>query len=74
MAQVYFESDLTPREYRAQLKRLAYGGFNLRLLDREELWCGASDRALICLESCVYGLSNATLDTPWFKATAVKAA
>jgi len=45
-----------------------YAGFSLLAADREELWY-VSNRgdAALRLSPGVYGLSNATLDTPWTK-------
>ena len=65
-------SDLDAPSYWASLKPSEYGGFNLLLLDSEGLWFGASHHPLIQLESGIYGLSNASLNTPWPKVEAVK--
>ena len=65
-------SDLDAPSYWASLKPSEYGGFNLLLLDSEGLWFCASNQPLIQLESGVYGLSNASLNTRWPKVEAVK--
>ena len=49
-----------------------YAGFNLLLGDRGSLWyftnsLAAAERAPLCLQPGIYGLSNALLDTPWPK-------
>lgn len=52
-----------------------YAGFNLLWGDREQLWFFNSREAQPrLLEAGVYGLSNATLDTPWPKLDKAKAA
>lgn len=68
----YCTSDVDAPSYWASLKPSEYGGFNLLLLDNEGLWFCASNQPLIKLKSGVYGLSNASLDTPWPKVEAVK--
>lgn len=49
-----------------------YAGFNLLLGDGEQMWYFTNsqpeaERAPLCLEPGIYGLSNARLDTPWPK-------
>jgi len=49
-----------------------YAGFNLLLGDRNSLWyftnsLPAAERAPLCLQPGIYGLSNARLDTLWPK-------
>ena len=68
----YCTSDMDAQRYWATLDPSEYGGFNLLLLDSEGLWFGASNQPLIQLESGIYGLSNASLNTPWPKVEAVK--
>ncbi len=66
--------DMTPHEYVATIDPDAYAGFNLLLSDRDSLaylsnrGAGARD-----LPPGIYGLSNATLDTPWEKVERSKA-
>ncbi|TXS93942.1 NRDE family protein [Parahaliea maris] len=52
-----------------------YAGFNLLFGDRSGLWywSNAGDRGRRPLEPGIYGLSNASLDTPWPKALLGKA-
>lgn len=47
-----------------------YAGFNLLFGDRDGLWywSNAGDRGQCALQPGIYGLSNASLDTPWPKA------
>lgn len=66
----YLRGDLPPAEYLAEVAgRVSdYAGFNLLVGSTAELWhfnsrTGLSRR----LESGIYGLSNADLDTPWPK-------
>ena len=64
----FLASDLPPLEYLQQVEAAAYAGFNLLVCDGTSLAYlsnrGAGARQL---PAGVYGLSNATLDTPWEK-------
>lgn len=66
----YCTSDLDAPRYWASLDPSEYGGFNLLLLDSEGLWFCASNQPLSKLTSGIYGLSNASLNTPWPKVEA----
>ena len=68
----YCTSDVDAPGYWASLKPSEYGGFNLLLLDNAGLWFCASNQPLSQLESGVFALSNASLNTPWPKVEAVK--
>jgi uncharacterized protein with NRDE domain len=72
----YLVGNQSPRNYLEAVLPLAqeYAGFNLLVGDSSELWyltnIGAPQaRAPLCLEPGIYGLSNASLDTPWPKVT-----
>ena len=63
--------------YVAQCMRDAadYNGFNLLTATHDALWyCGNRGAAARALDPGVYALSNALLDTPWPKVTALKLA
>ena len=51
-----------------------YSGFNLLVADHEQLWWCSNHAEPQQLGPGVYGLSNASLDTPWPKTTAATAA
>jgi uncharacterized protein with NRDE domain len=53
----------------------SYAGFNLLVGDRDTLWyfSNSDTRDPLCLPPGVYGLSNASLDTPWPKVERGKA-
>jgi len=56
-------------------RSIEYAGFNLLVGTRDELWhYNAKESAPTRLETGVYGLSNAGLDTPWPKLLKAKAA
>ena len=71
----WLHGDLDADELRAQTTRRGYNGFNLIAADfaRGEVF-HLSNRAASAgrLAAGVYGLSNAGLDTPWPKVTALK--
>ena len=71
----FLNSDLGATDYLDAIEGDAYAGFNLLLFDGEELGYmsnrGAEPTALA---PGIYGLSNATLDTPWHKVKTSKAA
>lgn len=73
----YLRSDLSPQDYREQVRADAgeYNGFNLIFGDERELhWISnESDTAFRTLEPGIYGLSNGSLDTPWPKVVKAKA-
>ncbi|MDH3532304.1 MAG: NRDE family protein [Gammaproteobacteria bacterium] len=64
----FLECDVPPFEYLRQIDAAAYAGFNLLVSDGSSLGYlsnrGADAREL---PAGIYGLSNATLDTPWEK-------
>lgn len=71
----FLASDLPAAEFTAQLAGRAaeYSGFNLLAWDGATLaYCGGPDAGARTLAPGVYGLSNARLDTPWFKLTRVR--
>ncbi|EWC43221.1 NRDE family protein [Stutzerimonas stutzeri] len=66
----FLRGQQSPGDYVAALAdhRDEYAGFNLLLGDRNELWyLNAHTGRPQALESGVYGLSNAALNTPWPK-------
>lgn len=73
----FLRSDLTAADYLNSLLPRAgnYAGFNLLLGDSEEFWFyNSRENRPRRLEAGIYGLSNATLDTPWPKLEKAKAA
>ena len=56
-----------------QALRAAYNPFNLVIGDRESCWFVGSRDEARALEPGIYGLSNATLDSPWPKVQRAKA-
>lgn len=69
----FLESELAPGEFVDDIDGDRYAGFNLLAADRDSL-AYASNRGggRRVLDPGVYGLANATLDTPWFKVTRAK--
>lgn len=68
----YLTSPTPPSQFRQQLEasKQLYNGFNLLLLDKEELHHISNRNPNNGpLPSGIYGLSNATLNTPWPKTT-----
>ncbi len=66
--------DSTAGDYAAAVDADAYNGFNLLVADHDELWwCGTQGPSEL-LGPGVYGLSNASLDTPWPKTARLTAA
>ncbi|MGE8361829.1 NRDE family protein [Pseudomonas sp.] len=66
----FLRSDLAPAAFLAELAQRAerYSPFNLLVGDTEQLWLlNAQEGTPVQLPAGVYGLSNATLDTPWPK-------
>ena len=58
----------SPGQYLQSLEGERYAGFSLLVSDGSELWCGSNrGDAPARLDSGIYGLSNAALDTPWPK-------
>jgi uncharacterized protein with NRDE domain len=73
----FLRGDLSPASYLDELLPRAgnYAGFNLLLADANEMWFfNSREGQARLLEPGVYGLSNATLDTPWPKVDKAKAA
>lgn len=57
-----------PAEYCGGIAGDDYTGFSLLVADRESLWYTSNrDENRAALDAGVYGLSNASLDTPWPK-------
>lgn len=64
----YLQSDQTPLEYLRGIRPDDYAGFNLLVADRLNLaYLSNRGGGMRELPAGVYGLSNATLDTPWEK-------
>ena len=73
----FLRSELSPGAYLSALQTALgdYAGFNLLVGDRQSLWHLNSDEGTPRqLEPGLYGLSNASLDTPWPKLRRAKAA
>ncbi|KPU45592.1 hypothetical protein OXPF_08250 [Oxobacter pfennigii] len=70
LTQHFLDTDATPLEYleKIKLQRDQYGPFNLVVGTFKELWFYSNmEDKIFSLNPGVYGLSNAYLDTPWFK-------
>lgn len=67
----YLTGSQSPEDFLRDLTARAgdYAGFNLLVGDHHSLWyfTNSDDLAPRCLLPGIYGLSNATLDTPWPK-------
>jgi uncharacterized protein with NRDE domain len=67
----YLTGSQDPETYLKKVAAMArdYGGFNLLVGDRHDLWYFTNSDSMDpqCLPPGVYGLSNARLDTPWPK-------
>ena len=66
----FLRAEMPPEEYLAELaaRRGDYAGFNLLVGDRHSLWhLNSREGAPRQLPEGLYGLSNASLDTPWPK-------
>ncbi|PTQ67254.1 NRDE family protein [Pseudomonas sp. GV071] len=73
----FLRGELSPAAYLDDLMQRAgnYAGFNLLLGDNDGLWFFNSREGQVrLLEPGIYGLSNATLDTPWPKLDKAKEA
>ena len=71
----FLTSTLSPGNYLDQIDGDSYAGFNLLVGDRRSLaYLSNRGGGLRELEPGIYGLSNATLDTPWDKVIRSKAA
>ncbi len=73
----FLTGDLPIAEYLADVvdRSPEYAGFNLLVGNRHELWhYNAREPGSVKLQSGIYGLSNAGLDTPWPKLLKAKAA
>ncbi len=71
----YLRNQLSPEAYLSELQaqRSDYAGFNLLAGDTQTLWHLNSDEGTPRrLEPGIYGLSNASLDTPWPKLVRAK--
>jgi uncharacterized protein with NRDE domain len=64
----FLTGEKSPNDYASNIPNDDYAGFNLLVTDQNEL-CYLSNRgdAPKTLEPGIYGLSNASLDTPWWK-------
>jgi uncharacterized protein with NRDE domain len=73
----YLTGSQDPQTFLAEVASLAqdYAGFNLLVGDRRSLWyfTNSDDLDPRCLPAGLYGLSNASLDTPWPKVELGKA-
>ncbi|AFM12873.1 NRDE family protein [Turneriella parva] len=73
----FLQGDLSPHDYASELEKSAddYNGYNLILGSSRELYyfTNRNGKLALKLQPGLYGLSNATLDTPWFKVTRTKA-
>jgi uncharacterized protein with NRDE domain len=70
----FLQSQLAPLDFLTTIDADAYAGFNLLVSDgREHAFYSNRDAGPIGLEPGIYGLSNATLDTPWTKVERSKA-
>lgn len=64
----FVAGEQSPEAYLRSLEGERYAGFSLLVTDGDELWCGSNrGDAPARLDAGIYGLSNATLDTPWPK-------
>ena len=64
----FLQSDLTPVDYLQAINGNDYAGFNLLVADGMSLaYLSNKDGEAQQLPAGIYGLSNATLDTPWEK-------
>ena len=64
----FLQSDLAPAEYISKIDGDAYAGFNLLVSDKRQLAYYSNRSSNFGeLSPGLYGLSNATLDTPWEK-------
>ncbi|MGK9049390.1 NRDE family protein [Stutzerimonas chloritidismutans] len=73
----YLRGNLPPADYLAELagRRADYAGFNLLVGDRQALWhLNSRSGEATALQPGIYGLSNASLDTPWPKLRKARAA
>ena len=72
----YLTGDTSAAIYVASVAAIAeqYSGFNLLVADQDQLWWCSNHSEPQQLGPGVYGLSNASLDTPWPKTTAATTA
>jgi len=71
----FVQSELTPANYLQQINGAAYAGFSLLVADSQSLaYLSNRGTGMLELPAGVYGLSNATLDTPWSKVERSKTA
>jgi len=71
----FVQSELAPTDYLQQIDGSGYAGFNLLVADGRCLaYLSNRDTGMQELPAGIYGLSNATLDTPWAKVERSKAA
>jgi uncharacterized protein with NRDE domain len=70
----FLESDRSPLDFVRSIDGRRYAGFNLLVADLEELaYLSNRDGASGELSPGIYGVANATLDTPWPKVEGTKA-
>lgn len=71
----FLQSSLSPLEYVRSVDPARYAGFNLLVADRDRLaYLSNRDGASGELPAGIYGVANATLDTPWPKVERTRAA
>lgn len=71
----FLTSQLTPEAHLESIDGDRYAGFNLMVGDRDELaYLSNRGAGLAVLPAGIYGVANATLDTPWTKVERSKAA
>ncbi len=64
----YLQSALSPADYLRQIQHEHYSGFNLLIGDRQQLYhLNSREGEARPLPAGIYGLSNASLNTPWPK-------
>jgi len=66
----------SPQAYTSEVRKKGnkYNGFNLIVLDEEMAYAGNYSKDAYPLDSGIYGLSNALLNTPWPKVEKAKSA
>ena len=71
----FLDGDLPPAAYLEKIDGERYAGFNLLVGDRKQLaYLSNRGAGLLVLPPGIYGVANATLDTPWSKVERSKAA
>lgn len=71
----YLDGVLSPEAYLASIDGERYAGFNLLVGDKDQLvYLSNRGAGLVVLPPGLYGVANATLDTPWSKVERSKTA